>query len=97
MASYKDAIEVAVRSEMQVVGDGVAVNAACTVDGLEVADDGSVEELSRPGGAVLQRLVEVYIDRFGTVSASLIARKLEEEIDLEDLQLPPEITQRLSG
>lgn len=97
MASYEDAIEVAVRSEMQVVGDGVAVNAARTVDGLTVADDGSVEELSEPGGAVLQRLVEVYIEKFGEVSASLIARKLESELDLSDLQLPPQITRRMSS
>lgn len=96
VTSYRDVIEEAVRAEMDVIGEGMAVNVCRRVDGVQVADDGTVEEVAGDGRDVLDRLVGMYIHDFGEVSASLIARRIHRELDLGDVDLPPALATRVA-
>lgn len=93
MSEYREAIETAIDKEKDVLGRKTALQVAENVSGLEVDEDGEVQELAGEARAVLDDLVESYQDVGGSVSASLIAKRLKKE-DLDDLELPDRLEER---
>lgn len=88
--SYEHAIEAAITKEAGILGPNIARRIARNTEGLEIGEDGSVVSLKGDGKAVLARLTENYMEYGGAVSATLIARALEEfqdSIDLPDILL----------
>lgn len=94
MATYRDLIEAAIDRETDILGQGYAVKTARTVDGIEVADDGSVESLSGDGKDVLEALVEAYKEECGQAAVTLIAKRLAKE-GADDLDLPEILAGRM--
>lgn len=96
MADYAPLIEAAIDRMTGTIGQKNAVDAANEIDGLTVADDGSVESLSGDGVDVLGELVERYSDLGGPVAVSLIARAIKNEVgDIGDYDLPGTLAERL--
>lgn len=79
---------------METVGGRMAVSAAQRVEGLRVADDGEILGLGRDGKAILADLLDAYIDLGGTVSASLIARAIENQGGAT-VDLPQQLAKRI--
>jgi ribosomal protein S13 len=94
MAQYEEIIEKAIMKEIEVLGEQTALEIAREVDGLKVAEDGTVEALEREEHKVLGELVKRYQKVGGPVSASLIAREVESMIS-EDMQLPDILGKRI--
>lgn len=94
MVTYTDVIEAAIEKETDVLGKDAALRVAKRVSGLEVSDDGSVDEMSRDEKEILEDLVEEYQDVAGSVAATLIARKIK-DIGGEELDLPQILLERM--
>lgn len=94
MASYEEVIEVAIEKESNVLGEEAAINAAQDVEGLNVDDDGNILGIDGSGKKVIEKLVSNYEDIGGSVTASLIARKIK-DVGAEDLDLPEVLEQRM--
>jgi hypothetical protein len=92
--AYAHLLEAAVRREMDVLGDGRAVELANEVDGLAVEPGGAVTALDRSGEDVLRDLVEIYTNASGEVAAFVIARKLENVLEESDPMTLPENVSR---
>jgi hypothetical protein len=87
---YVVLVEAAIQREMDVMGDGRALDCARSVEGVTIAGDGTgtVQSLDRPGEAVLGDLVEAYTRMSGDVAAFLIARRIENCPESEAVELP---------
>jgi|AntRauTorcE11898_2_1112593.scaffolds.fasta_scaffold116194_1 hypothetical protein len=85
-----DLVEAAIRREMDVLGDEQAVTLAREIGGLAVAEDGSVTAMERPGTAILEELVDVYVEASGDVAAFVIARRLANMVEDAD-RLPENV------
>lgn len=94
MATYRDLIEAAIKRETDILGQGYAVKTARGVDGVEVADDGSVESVSGDGKDLLEAVVEAYKEECGQAAVTLIAKRLSKE-DTADLDLPEILSGRM--
>lgn len=94
MASYEDVLEAAVGKEASILGDGPAIRTAQKVENLDIDDHGNVKGFEGNGAKVLEELVEKYIEIGGEVTATLIARKLDDE-GLKDVELPETLKDRL--
>lgn len=62
---------------------------------LEIDEDGEVININDGGKHALAKLVESYQEIGGSVSASLIAKKLTEEDLVENLDLPEKLDERV--
>ncbi|MFB6182651.1 MAG: hypothetical protein ABEI78_01170 [Candidatus Nanohaloarchaea archaeon] len=82
--SYEDIIEHIIQKEKDVIGP-VAVKKADSVDGLEVDDDGNIENLDGDGKEVLSDLVETYKTIVGKSIASVLREEKDSEEDLPEL------------
>lgn len=89
-----DLVEAAIQREMDVLGDEQAVCLAREIQGLSVADDGSVTELERDGTAILSDLVDAYVEASGDVAAFVIARRLANMVEEPD-RLPENVAQHV--
>lgn len=94
MASYVDALEIAVQTEMDVLGEEAALAVVRDVPDLTVSDDGAVEELRGDGKDVLAELVRAYQDVGGDVTAALIARRIR-RAEITDIDLPEVLEARM--
>lgn len=90
--SYEDAIQAAIQKEEGILGPTIALRIARNTTGMEIGDGGTVS-LRDDGKTVLKRLTENYMEYGGSVSATLIARELEEF--QETIELPDVLTERL--
>lgn len=83
--SYKSLIEDIVGAQQDILGTA-ATDIAQNVDGLTVNDDGSVEEVSGNGVAVVDDLVSAYVDELG--AAATVTLKSTAEDYADELELP---------
>lgn len=94
MTTYAEVIEAIIEKEKAVVGAQAAVDEAGKVGGLRVDGEGNVEEIEGEGNDILAALVERYVELYGDVAATLIARRLE-RMDLSGIRLPDILADRL--
>lgn len=94
MTSYEDIITAAIKREIDILGEDVALRRARAVDGLTVSDDGTVTGIDRAGKDVLGDLVDTYVEYAGSVSATLIARSIS-NMDLGGIELPENLAERV--
>lgn len=82
--SYEALVEAMISSQADIIGKE-AVNIAREIDGLEVADDGSVDRIDGDAVAVVDALVSAYVDDLGgaaTVTLKNAAGGYADELDL---------------
>lgn len=82
--SYDALIEDLVSSQADIIGRE-AINVARGIDGLDVADDGSIERVDGEPIAVVEELVSAYVDDLGgaaTVTMKGVAGNYADELDL---------------
>ena len=89
-----DLVEAAIQREMDVLGDEQAVALARDIDGLAVADDGSVTAIDRDGIEILAALVDAYVEASGDVAAFVIARRLANMVE-EPERLPENVARHV--
>lgn len=94
MATYQEVIQAVIEKETGVVGVNAAVSEAERVDGLTVDEEGTVLSVEGEGKTVLATLVQRYVDLYGEVAATLIARRLE-SMDLSGIELPEILAERM--
>lgn len=94
MSSYRDAIEVAVEKEKDILGEDTALKIAKEVDELQVDEEGNVLGIDDDGKTVLNQLVTAYQNVGGSISATLIARALKQH-DITDLDMPSKLEGRV--
>lgn len=94
MVSYGQVIEAAIERESGILGEQKAVEKAKEVDGLEIDEEGHVLDIEGEGQQVLKRLVDRYEEVGGSVTASLIARRIK-KIGGDELELPEKLESRL--
>ncbi len=97
MTGYEEIIELSIRRMAEVVGKHMAVGRAQQIEGVTVDDEGSVADLDDDGKAVLERLVDSYIEMAGEIPAALIASAIREEYDVERLDLPENVSKELDS
>lgn len=83
--SYESLIEDIVSAQQNILG-AAAVDIAQQVRGLRVADDGTVEEVSDDGRAIVDELASAYVDELG--SAATASMKSAAEGYADELDLP---------
>lgn len=86
--SYEALIEDLIAAQADIFG-AEAVEMARRVDGLAIADDGSVERLDGDGVAVVDDLVSVYVADLG--GAATVTLKSVAEGHADRLVLPEEL------
>ncbi|WP_229380245.1 hypothetical protein [Haloterrigena salifodinae] len=92
---YTVLIQAAIDREKDILGPADAVECADSVDGLVVDGDGTVVDVERDGRAVLGDLVGAYVATAGDVAAFLIARRLENMCDREEVDLPENLAKHM--
>lgn len=92
---YTALIQAAIDRETDILGPEDAIECADSVDGLVVDDDGTVVAVERDGRAVLGDLVGAYVVTAGDVAAFLIARRLENMCDREEVDLPENLAKHM--
>ena len=68
MSDYEDLISALVKKFMVVVRKETIIEAANTIEGLQVSDIGDVTSLTRPGGPAFEELYEKYKSMGGGVA-----------------------------
>lgn len=94
MVGYDEAIEAAIEKEASVIGEEAAIEAAQDIDGANIDDKGNVISVGASGTEVLDKMIDKYTSIGGAVTASLIARKLN-DIGADGLDLPESIEERM--
>lgn len=94
MVKYEKIVEKAIKKEMEVLGEEDALEVAHEIEGIQVSDEGEVVELEKDGKDVLADLVSAYQEIGGSVTASLIAREIESDVD-DDINLPKVLAKRI--
>ena len=82
--SYEALVEELISSQADIIGKE-AVNVARGIDGLQVAEDGSVERIDGEPIAVVEALVSAYVDDLGgaaTVTLKNVAGGYADDLDL---------------
>lgn len=92
-SDFETLIEAAIDRERDVMGEQ-AIAVARSVEGLTVADDGSVDAVDGDGKRVLGDLVDSYVAASGDVAAFLIARRIE-NVPHGGLDLPENLAAHL--
>ncbi|NUB89969.1 hypothetical protein HTZ84_18170 [Haloterrigena sp. SYSU A558-1] len=92
---YTVLIQAAIDREKDILGPADAIECADSVDGLVVDGDGTVVDVERDGRAVLGDLVGAYVATAGDVAAFLIARRLENMCDREEVDLPENLAKHM--
>lgn len=95
MVEYSDLIEIAIKKQIELTNQDVALRQARTVPDLTVDDDGHVIAIDGPGKRVLEEVVESYSEIMGEVAESLIAYALRDAHDITDIDLPDAIRSHL--
>lgn len=95
MAAYEEIIETAIAKMIETVNKDVAIRQARSVPDLDVADNGSVEDLRAPGKDVLREIVAAYSEIMGGVAESLIAYEIRDNCTFNAGDLPENITDHL--
>lgn len=85
-------VETAIESVMDIIGKELTLRLARETEGLDVADDGTVQSINQPVNDVLAELVEKYDEVTSGVAAAFIARRIK-DADLTGVDLPERITQ----
>ncbi len=83
--TYDSLIHDLISTQLDILGTN-AVDIANEVDGLTVAEDGTVEEISGDGLAVTRKLVSSYVDRLGP--AAKVSLENAAETYADELELP---------
>lgn len=78
--SYEALIEDLVAAQMDIFGRE-AVEMARQVDGLEVADDGTVERVAGDGVSIADALVSVYVEDLGGAATVTLRSAAEAHAD----------------
>lgn len=82
--SYEGLVEDLIASQAELLGDG-AVDVAREVRGLQVNDDGTVEDVTADGKTVVDDLASAYVDNLGPAAASAmqsVAAEYDSDLDL---------------
>lgn len=95
MADYTDLIEAAIQKMFTVTSEEVALRQARSVPDLDIDEDGNVNELRASGEDVLRELVDAYGEIMGGVAKSLIAYELRDRFDIDDIDLPENVSKHL--
>ncbi len=94
MANYEEIAEAAVKREMEIIGEQIAIKIAKETEGIEIDDDGNVENITGEGKEVIGNLVSGYEDKVGKVAVTLISKAIKEAGGAE-LDLPARIEERM--
>lgn len=86
--TYEALIEDLVSSQADIIGRE-AINVARGIDGLEVAEDGSVERITGDRVGVVEALVSAYVDDLG--GAATVTLKNAAGVYADELDLPAAI------
>jgi len=96
MTTYEEIIQKAVNKETEILGEKTALNIANDVKGLEMDEEGEIQKLDGEELEILEDLVQEYQKIGGAVSASLIAREIEDIVD-KDMELPDILMERIDS
>jgi hypothetical protein len=66
-SDYKQMLTEIIKKQIVILGPQIALLKARGVEGLKVADDGSVIEVSGPEQVVLQKLIDEYVALSGEI------------------------------
>lgn len=94
MTTYEKIIQKAVNKETEILGEKTALGIAKEVEGLELDEKGEIKKLEREEQKILEDLVQEYQKIGGAVSASLIAREIEDLVE-KDMELPDILLERI--
>ncbi len=94
MVTYKDIAQKIVDREMEVIGQQLAMRTAREVEGIEINDEGDIQELEGEGKKLIDELVKGYEEKTGKVAVSIIARTVK-EIGGDEKDLPERLESRM--
>lgn len=80
---YKKLLTQIIKKQVAILGPDVAILKARNVEGLEVGEEGDVEEINRGPQQVLQSLIDQYVNLSGQIVKSTIKPLLADYPDLE--------------
>ncbi|MEK7635274.1 MAG: hypothetical protein AAB446_02495 [Patescibacteria group bacterium] len=66
-ADYKQILSEIIKKQIVILGPQIALIKARGVEGLQVADDGTVTEVNGPEQVVLQKLIDEYVALSGEI------------------------------
>ncbi len=94
MEGYKEAIEIAIEREKDILGKKTAIKLAKRSEGIKIDEDGNVLEVNIDGKKALENVVYSFADSIGSLSVTMIARELEKR-DFNDLDMPEILREKM--
>lgn len=74
---YKQIFTEIIKKQIVILGPQIAVLKARSVEGLKVADDGTVTEITSSEKAILQRLIDAYVALSGEIVKNAVSSIFE--------------------
>jgi len=89
MVEYCEIIETTIRKQIETIGKPVALRQARKVEGLEIADDGTVTCVEGDGKELLEQVVDNFRSMLGPVATATTVRAIKKEYGEDiDIELP---------
>ena len=94
MTKYKEVIQTAIDREKQIIGDEMAFSVVESVEGIQIDDEGEIQDIKRDNKEVLDDLVAEFCRVSGDIAKSIIARAIT-DLNTDNLDLPKRLADKV--